>query len=435
MRLARAGLLLTVATAAWTCSVVNAPADPQDPDGDGGAAPTTTTGGSGGGTSTGGSPPGCGDGVVDTGLGETCDPPSSCPTDCDDMDACTLDTLMGDGAQCDVQCTNALITTCNATADGCCPSACDGLSDPDCAVCNNMVLELGETCDPPGTCVTGCDDNDPCTTDTLMGSAMTCDVECQNTAITMCVNGDGCCPMMCNANNDLECAVHPDLVLFYTFEEGSGVANDLSITGNKTDGTPMGTVTYTTDAAVGNFALHSPVGSGANDRLQIAGNITDLDMTGPYTVMAWIKSSNASGGQGIINLGSCCTPRHGYTLNLQNGGTQMRFWGGSTGDDINYNSYETGTFANNTWIHVGYRVNTTSLEWRTNGVSTTTSTLSNLPTAPSMANANQGGVNNPSIGGQGISSAQGADVKIDEVRVYQKFLTDTEWTSAMSGMQ
>ena len=206
MRIHRSVLLLASGCFAWTCSVVNAPDAPLDNDDDGGggvATSSSTTGGAGGSGATGGGPS-CGDGNIDP--AETCDPPASCPTDCDDMDACTLDNLVGDPNACNVMCQNAQIMSCGATADGCCPMGCSGTTDADCSVCGDNMVELGETCDPPNTCVTDCDDMDACTADTLIGAPMTCDTECSNAVITMCVNADGCCPSTCTENNDTDCA-------------------------------------------------------------------------------------------------------------------------------------------------------------------------------------------------------------------------------------
>jgi len=87
-----------------------------------------TGGGVGSSTSNGGAGM-CGDGIVDG--DETCD--GDCPADCDDMDACTVDSLVGAASTCDVMCTNDAITACEATADGCCPAGCDITTDPDCA--------------------------------------------------------------------------------------------------------------------------------------------------------------------------------------------------------------------------------------------------------------------------------------------------------------
>jgi MYXO-CTERM domain-containing protein len=145
----------------------------------------------------------CGNGVVDP--GETCDPPSTCPTGCDDGDACTADTLTGSAATCDALCSNVPIVACQG-GDNCCPAGCNSGNDGDCpANCGNGVLDPGETCDPPSTCPTGCDDGDACTTDTLGGSATTCDAVCSNSPIVACQGGDGCCPPGCNSGNDGDC--------------------------------------------------------------------------------------------------------------------------------------------------------------------------------------------------------------------------------------
>ncbi len=146
----------------------------------------------------------CGNGVLES--GETCDPPSSCPNTCDDGETCTSDVMTGSPATCDVSCSHQTITEC-VSGDGCCPAGCDQTSDADCgAVCDNGVLESGETCDPISSCPTDCDDNDVCTTDIMNGSPSTCNVVCGNQPITNCGGAEGCCPSDCNANNDPDCS-------------------------------------------------------------------------------------------------------------------------------------------------------------------------------------------------------------------------------------
>ena len=143
----------------------------------------------------------CGDGVVDA-PNETCDPPSSCPTDCDDGNACTDDVMTGSAANCNVRCQHNIRTVC--VSDGCCAPGCTANNDPDCgSTCGNGIVEPGETCDQ--NCPTTCDDQDACTTDTMTGSATACTLQCTNTPVTSCVSGDGCCPPGCNANNDSDC--------------------------------------------------------------------------------------------------------------------------------------------------------------------------------------------------------------------------------------
>ncbi|MCB9653367.1 MAG: putative metal-binding motif-containing protein [Deltaproteobacteria bacterium] len=146
----------------------------------------------------------CGNGVLEA--GETCDPPGSCPTACDDQDACTTDTLVGSVDQCSAECSFSAITQC-IDDDGCCAPGCSSVNDNDCPEsCGNGVLEAGETCDPPGSCPTTCDDQDACTVDTLVGSADQCNAECSFSAITQCVNGDGCCAPGCDSSTDDDCA-------------------------------------------------------------------------------------------------------------------------------------------------------------------------------------------------------------------------------------
>ncbi len=74
--------------------------------------------------------PVCGNGVVET--GETCDPTASCPTNCNDNNACTADLLLGSAATCDVSCSHTAITACTS-GDGCCPAGCVHATDTDCA--------------------------------------------------------------------------------------------------------------------------------------------------------------------------------------------------------------------------------------------------------------------------------------------------------------
>jgi len=145
----------------------------------------------------------CGNGVLDP--GETCDPPSTCPTSCGDGDPCTTDTMTGSAANCNAYCLNDLIFSCSG-GDGCCPVGCDSGNDSDCsATCGNGIVDAGETCDPPSSCPTSCYDADDCTSDALIGSASTCTAQCPYNAITSCGGGDGCCPSGCNQANDIDC--------------------------------------------------------------------------------------------------------------------------------------------------------------------------------------------------------------------------------------
>ena len=103
----------------------------------------------------------CGDGVLSG--AETCDTAipagamDACPTDCDDMDACTADTLRRPGT-CFAICANDAITV-PRDGDMCCPSGATALTDDDCMpICGNGAVEPGEECDDGGTTPgDGCD--------------------------------------------------------------------------------------------------------------------------------------------------------------------------------------------------------------------------------------------------------------------------------------
>lgn len=91
----------------------------------------------------------CGNGVVEA--TETCDTAitsgmGQCPAACDDMMACTSNTL-GNPGTCQAVCLFPPITM-PANGDGCCPTGANATNDNDCApVCGNGVPEPGEQCD------------------------------------------------------------------------------------------------------------------------------------------------------------------------------------------------------------------------------------------------------------------------------------------------
>ena len=165
----------------------------------------------------------CGNGRLDT--GEMCDPAipagmaGHCPTlaDCSDGDACTTDSVQGSAATCDAVCHHEPITACGPS-EGCCPSGggCNHNQDPDCsASCGNGAVEPpGETCDKAipagqtGACPTlaDCNDNDSCTSDSIVGAADNCTAQCLHTTISTCGLREGCCPSNCNANTDPDCS-------------------------------------------------------------------------------------------------------------------------------------------------------------------------------------------------------------------------------------
>lgn len=155
----------------------------------------------------------CGDGVVqrweqcDTAIADGSE--GACPQACDDGEPCTLDALE-DAGSCEAACSATAIAEAE-NADGCCLPGTDPATDDDCPdTCGNGDLEPWEICDTAaldaGACPSAvdCNDDDPCTTDTLMGEG-TCLSECSNDDVTEPVAGDGCCPAGEDSLSDDDC--------------------------------------------------------------------------------------------------------------------------------------------------------------------------------------------------------------------------------------
>ncbi len=104
----------------------------------------------------------------------------------------------GGGAGCDG------VTTCQS-GDTCCPTGCNAATDTDCKpVCGNGVVETGELCDGD-SCPTSCQKSTTTCFANVLQDANTCQATCAATAITTCVNNDGCCAPGCNNQNDSDC--------------------------------------------------------------------------------------------------------------------------------------------------------------------------------------------------------------------------------------
>lgn len=80
-----------------------------------------------------------------------------------------------------------------ADTDVVAPGDNDAGADQDIVIenCGNGVLDPGETCDPPASCVTACNDGNPCTADTRTGSAQTCTASCTHEPLTAVACDDG----------------------------------------------------------------------------------------------------------------------------------------------------------------------------------------------------------------------------------------------------
>lgn len=131
-------------------------------------------------------------------------------------------------------------------------------------ICGNGQVEGNETCD--GNCTTSCvDDGNACTAEALTGSAGTCDAACQTQAITMCMNGDNCCPAGCTVTNDFDCAIC-DVT----------VPDDFATIAAAIQAAPApGTVCIRAGTYTENLTLRAHVSlQGAGDATRIEGNVS-----------------------------------------------------------------------------------------------------------------------------------------------------------------
>ena len=148
----------------------------------------------------------CGNNIVE--MGETCDPPESCPV-CKSDDKCLQVTTIGAASSCNVSCRIASINECRSE-DGCCPANCMHGGDNDCSSrCGDGMVEPGttETCEPRGgaACPRSCDDGEACTHDVQTGSTTNCNVRCSHFPITSFTPDDGCCPKGATRTDDPDC--------------------------------------------------------------------------------------------------------------------------------------------------------------------------------------------------------------------------------------
>ena len=85
----------------------------------------------------------CGNGMLEQ--GETCDPPDTCPSECETGDPCAIGLLTGSPDTCNSTCVFTEIHGCGH-GDGCCPNGCGLADDDDCdEICGNGRVERGET--------------------------------------------------------------------------------------------------------------------------------------------------------------------------------------------------------------------------------------------------------------------------------------------------
>lgn len=136
---------------------------------------------------------------------------------CTRDDQCVLDSVAG---HCEAThfcslpsaiCASGRVYAPHSPLAGSCVPGVDGGGTP---TCGNGVVDPGEACDPAivapndGACpvITDCNDNNPCTTDVLDGTAAQCSATCAHDPVTACGPADGCCATGCTPVSDVDCS-------------------------------------------------------------------------------------------------------------------------------------------------------------------------------------------------------------------------------------
>jgi hypothetical protein len=153
--------------------------------------------------------PSCGDGIVQSNRGETCEkmgesvPCKTSDAECDDGDPCTLDKLIGSAANCNADCSHMPISAPTA-GDNCCPKNGNANIDSDCKPrCGNGVKEGDEQCDGGDGCDASCKTIGSPDQQRCMAAAKT---DCEKCACMSCTATELACRMSADDNNNALCS-------------------------------------------------------------------------------------------------------------------------------------------------------------------------------------------------------------------------------------
>ena len=144
----------------------------------------------------------CGDGIVQTTSGETCEPGTAtpCPTSCENREACFIEKLTGSESTCNAACLPEAVTAIGPD-DACCPEGSNAKTDPNCeARCGNGVQEGAEACDGSDDCDSSC----KLTTDSAACTASARD-ECERCVCEQCAVTELACRFGSNNNENRLC--------------------------------------------------------------------------------------------------------------------------------------------------------------------------------------------------------------------------------------
>jgi hypothetical protein len=192
------------------------------------------------------------------------------------------------------------------------------------------------------------------------------------------------------------------LVAAYGFNEGTGtLANDASGSGN------TGTITGATWTTAGRFG--SALSFNGTSNWVTVPDAPILDLTSAFTIEAWIYASTISGWRTVVLKEAPNSLAYG--LYSGNGSSRPSGWAQVGGRDYFVNA--TANLVANTWTHVAYTYDGTTLRMFVNGTQVSTAA------GPTALAVSAGALR---IGGNAVWGEYFSG-RIDEVRIYNRALT------------
>ncbi len=215
----------------------------------------------------------------------------------------------------------------------------------------------------------------------------------------------------------------PSLIGYWNLNEGAGtIAHDLSGKGH--DGTLMNGPTWTTGYFDAALDLNASGAAGTGTHYVDCGNSADFNLTSQVTVAAWVYPARAA-----ATTHECYVTKGdtSYALKETNTDGNVEFFIYSGG--AWHSATLTGRTAsnNNTWYHLAGTFDGTNIKIYLNGVLAGTTAFTG-PIATNTANVNFG--RDADSGGRRYYRG-----RIDDVRIYNRALTDVEIQSLLVSAQ
>lgn len=228
----------------------------------------------------------------------------------------------------------------------------------------------------------------------------------------------------------------PSMVLRYSFDDGLQPAVlDHGGGAVLNHGVILGDAMLVDDGDAGRGTVLRAVGN-SSSMLSIQEPAKQFDFDAGFTLALWVKWVGGLGGRALLGLGSCCEERAGITLSLLPGG-RLRFWGAQVNSTYNFNLQSRGSLTPGQWHFVAIRAGSV-LEMIVDYEVVEASLFVPLPSvgstvfAPEGASSSHGPQRAPQLGGAGINNVTGAEVLLDDVSTFSRWLSFQELRQSVS---